>query len=164
MCSPHCWQYAKPTGVGVPQRGHVIMLPCAGGLGIAADGDTTTFGDEPPIGAIAGGGTTPGAVDGITPGGGIGLFCGAIVGAIPAAIAGASIGAPDGDIIGAPPMAPSAPPVGGGIGVPPPIGIAPALWPSALPHARQNFIPGGFSPRQTPQITGNPVGCATVWA
>ncbi len=24
------------------------------------------------------------------------------------------------------------------------------------PHDRQNFMPGGFSPRQTPQITGNP--------
>ena len=142
------------------------MLPCAGGLGVAAEGDTTTFGDEPPIGVIgviggiaASGGTTPGAVDGITPGGGNGLFCGAIVGAMPADIGGAIIGPPDGDIIGAPPSAPSAPPDGGGtIDAPPPVGIAPAVWPSALPHARQNFIPGGFSPRQTPQITGNPGG------
>jgi hypothetical protein len=163
MCRPHCWQYAKPTGVGVPQRGHVIMLPCAGGLGVAADGDTTTFGDDPPI--AGDGGTTPGAVDGMMPGGGIGLFSGAMVGAIPADIGGAIIGPPEGDIIGAPPIAPSAPPEGGAIiGAPPPVGIAFAVCPSALPHARQNFIPGGFSPRHTPQITGNPGGCARVWA
>lgn len=31
MCRPHCWQYAKPTGVAVPQRGHVIVLPPADG-------------------------------------------------------------------------------------------------------------------------------------
>ena len=53
MCRPHCWQYANPTGVGVPQRGHVIMLPCA----------ATTFGGDPDVG-----GSTPGAVDGCTPG------------------------------------------------------------------------------------------------
>jgi hypothetical protein len=47
MCRPHCWQYAKPTGVGVPQRGHVIMLT-----------------DPEP----GGGGNTPGAVEGMTPG------------------------------------------------------------------------------------------------
>src|SRR2546430_14367785 len=26
---PHCWQYAKPSGVAVPQRGQLIVLPCA---------------------------------------------------------------------------------------------------------------------------------------
>lgn len=30
------------------------------------------------------------------------------------------------------------------------------------PQLRQNFIPGGFSPRQAPQITDNPAGTAGV--
>jgi hypothetical protein len=30
------------------------------------------------------------------------------------------------------------------------------VMPSAAPQLRQNFIPGGFSPRQPGQITGNP--------
>lgn len=55
MWRPHCWQYAKPTGVGVPQRGHVIML-----LPGAA---VTTRGAEPDAG-----GNMPGAVDGSAPG------------------------------------------------------------------------------------------------
>jgi hypothetical protein len=38
-------------------------------------------------------------------------------------------------------------------------GGAPA---SALPQLRQNFIPGGFSPRQTPHTVGNPAGAAGV--
>jgi hypothetical protein len=36
MCRPHCWQYANPIGVEVPQRGHVIVLPCATGGEIGA--------------------------------------------------------------------------------------------------------------------------------
>ena len=39
-----------------------------------------------------------------------------------------------------------------------PDGIIPAWDPSALPQLRQNFIPGGFSPRHTPQMAGNPGG------
>jgi hypothetical protein len=34
-CRPHCWQYAKPTGVAVPHRGHVIVL--AAGRVLAGD-------------------------------------------------------------------------------------------------------------------------------
>ena len=33
---------------------------------------------------------------------------------------------------------------------------------SALPQLRQNFIPGGFSPRHTPHTVGNPAGAAGV--
>jgi hypothetical protein len=28
--SPHCWQYAKPSGVAVAQRGQVIVPPTPG--------------------------------------------------------------------------------------------------------------------------------------
>ena len=39
------------------------------------------------------------------------------------------------------------------------------VWPSVAPQLRQNFIPGGFSPRHEPQITiapGNPAPGAGV--
>ena len=49
---------------------------------------------------------------------------------------------PGGDIIGAPTAGPGA--------------NAGAALASDAPQLRQNFIPGGFSPRQLPQITGNP--------
>jgi hypothetical protein len=111
MCRPHCWQYAKPTGVDVPHRGHVIIPPPDGRAGA-----TTT-----------GGGTIAGA-DG-----------GAIIGAPPS-------GAP---IMGAPPS------IAGDPGV---------VWPKLVPHERQNFIPGGFSPRHTVQITGNPDAATGVCA
>jgi hypothetical protein len=75
MCNPHCWQYAKPVGVAVPQRGHVIIVGAARAAEIGAG--------------------VPEAVVG----GGAGLGVGAL-------------GASD----------------------------------SGVPHARQNFIPGGFSP------------------
>ncbi len=89
--SPHCWQYAKPPGVEVAHRGHVIVLP-----------DTGTITGRAGGGAMAcGGGGNP---------------CPGAVGPVP-------IGGSDG---------------------------------SADPQARQNFIPGGFSPRHTPQMTGNP--------
>jgi hypothetical protein len=68
--------------------------------------------------------------DGRATGGG-GSAAGVIIG-------GAAIGGP---IIGAPP-------IGGGA-----LGAAAA---SPLPQLRQNFMPGGFSPRHVPQITGNP--------
>ncbi|HEY1551523.1 MAG TPA: hypothetical protein VGG28_27035 [Kofleriaceae bacterium] len=74
MCSPHCWQYAKPVGVDVAQRGHVIVV----GAGRDAE-----------IGA-----------------------------GVPVAVLG-----------------------GGGIGV-----GAFAASGNGVPHARQNFMPGGFSP------------------
>ena len=108
MCRPHCWQYAKPTGVGVPQRGHVTIC-CPAGLGA-----------EP----AAVGGIMPGAVDGGAPI--TGDICGAIVLAscppegIPiggAPYGGAPIGgAPYGGgcIIGDDPTMPIAPPEGGG--------------------------------------------------
>lgn len=69
---------------------------------------------------------------------------------------------------GNPPIGPDGipgigPPSGAGVGPGLPIGPAyagrPALVPgSALPQLRQNFIPGGFSPRQAPhtEVLGNP--------
>ena len=48
MWRPHCWQYAKPIGVDVPHRGHVIVLPCATATGArataGADGRTAGAG------------------------------------------------------------------------------------------------------------------------
>jgi hypothetical protein len=67
--------------------------------------------------------------------------------------AGAPIGG--GDIIGG--GTPGAPRPGAPI-----TGIADDAV-SALPQLRQNFMPGGFSPRHTPQIVGNPGGGAGVW-
>ena len=124
-CRPHCWQYAKPVGVDVPQRGHVIVLPCADTRSGVALG--------PASGAL------PGAPGGVMP------FAGALgtgvangpAGGIPGN--GGPGGGPGGAIIGAP-----------NAGDP---GVVPA---SAAPQFRQNFIPGGFSPRQAEQITGNP--------
>jgi hypothetical protein len=55
MCRPHCWQYANPTGVEVPHRGHVIML--------LPGGAETICGVPPGMG-----GNIPGAVDGSEPG------------------------------------------------------------------------------------------------
>ena len=69
---------------------------------------------------------------------------------------GAIIGAPCGGIIGAP--------AGGIIGPEgPPPGSVLGFAASAEPHARQNFIPGGFWPWHTPQITGNPAAPDAVW-
>jgi hypothetical protein len=114
ICSPHCWQYAKPIGVEVPHRGHVIVLPCTR----AAIG----------IGAGVASGPGGGIADGM-PGSGIG------------------IGAPWPGAVGA--IGSGA--IGSGIGA-----IAGVIGPSADPHARQNFMPGGFSPWHTPQMMGNP--------
>ena len=55
-CRPHCWQYANPTGVGVAQRGHVIVLPAGVGRGDTTDGEAI---GPPGAGAISG----PGAGD-----------------------------------------------------------------------------------------------------
>jgi hypothetical protein len=70
--------------------------------------------------------------------------------------------------IGPPPIGP--PPIGAAIGPPPYTGVGaiaggtPAA--SALPQLRQNFIPGGFSPRHAPHtmIAGNPGDCIGVCA
>lgn len=178
MCRPHCWQYANPTGVGVPQRGHVIIC-CAPGFG--ADPDALDGGIMP--GAVDGGTLTGGAPYGAGPLGGGVIWgddcpygeapygCGEAPGGY-AAVGGITVGEdatipiapPDGGgIIGAPPC--GGMPAGGTIGpagAPPPGSVA-GLAASAAPHARQNFIPGGFSPRQTPQITGNPAAAGGVW-
>jgi hypothetical protein len=51
---------------------------------------------------------------------------------------------------------------GGGIGgIGPGGGVAIAL--RALPQLRQNFMPGGFSPRQTEHRLGNPWAGGGVW-
>jgi hypothetical protein len=70
-----------------------------------------------------------------------------------AAPGGGIIGAPAGGIIGPPGAAPGMPPPGKVLG-----GAA-----SAAPQLRQNFIPGGFWPWHTPQITGNPPAPGEVW-
>lgn len=72
MWSPHCWQYAKPSGVAVPQRGHVIVLPCADTRG---DGAIPWSG----VGALAGVIGVGGIGAGVANGGGLGG--GAIIGA-----------------------------------------------------------------------------------
>lgn len=81
MWRPHCWQYAKPTGVGVPQRGHVIICwppgfgaePDALDGGIipgAVAGGTWTGGDGAPYGGgPPGGGAMPGELIGGAPNG-----------------------------------------------------------------------------------------------
>jgi hypothetical protein len=97
-------------------------------------------------GAAAGGsGAGPGAIGiGI---GGIGIGPDGI--GIGIAPGGIGIG-PDG--IGAPPSDPMPP-------------IAPICADaSAVPQLRQNFIPGGFSPRHDGQITGNPPLATGVFA
>jgi hypothetical protein len=71
-------------------------------------------------------------------------------------------GAPNaGAPIGGGPM-PGAPYAGGPIGGGDIIG-GPGTVPSAPPQLRQNFIPGGFSPRHEPQIVGNPGAEGGVW-
>ena len=105
MWSPHCWQYAKPTGVEVPHRGHVIVV---------ALGRT---------GATVGGAGVP---NGTAPG----MFAGMLG-------SGVGIGALDATIT-----------AGGSA--------------SDAPHDRQNFMPGGLSPRQTLQMMGNPPPAAGV--
>jgi hypothetical protein len=128
------------TGVCVPQRGHAIVL--LEGAGFAGAGCGAARG--PGIGIGIGGpgiGIAPGIGGpdiGIAPGiggpgigpGGIGpMLGGAIIGAPPI---GAIIGAPNGD------------------------GAAGGMLASPLPQLRQNFMPGGFSPRHEGQIVGNP--------
>ncbi len=65
------------------------------------------------------------------------------------------------------------PPMPGGDAIGPAGGIIPgaiggiALAPGpviALPQLRQNFMPGGFSPRQTLQMLGNPAARGGVCA
>ena len=114
MCRPHCWQYANVEGVGVPQRGHVIVLAPDGWRG--ADGAAFV----PTASAAAAG--EPGVANG-----------------------------PEGGTIGAPrPGAKDGDP-----------GVV--CW-SVAPQLRQNFIPGGFSPRHAPQITDNPAAGPGVCA
>lgn len=136
MWSPHCWQYAKPIGVAVPHRGHVIVRSPEGALGVPGIG--TLWGGT--LGGIVGGrsacelGRGTDAIGiGIGPPG------------IPYSGGGGACG---GDAIG--PDGASMP-------------GCDAFW-SALPQLRQNFMLGGFSPRHTPQTlgVGNPWGRAGV--
>jgi hypothetical protein len=77
-----------------------------------------------------------------------GIGAGAGIDGCGATLEGGIIGAPpSGAIIGAP--------NGGG-------GAATGTAARPLPQLRQNFMPGGFSPRQIGQITGNPGGDAGV--
>ncbi len=77
-CKPHCWQYAKPTGVAVPQRGHAIVLLCADGRGAAAGGGDAigaTGGDAfgPAGGGANGAAALPGIGAGVANGPGAGI-------------------------------------------------------------------------------------------
>jgi hypothetical protein len=99
------------AGVGVPQRGHVIVLAPDGWRGLASGPRGAAF--VPTARAPAVG--DPGGV----------------------------ANGPDGGIIGAPrPGAKEGEP-----------GV---VCCNVAPQLRQNFIPGGFSPRHAPQITDNP--------
>ena len=81
-CSPHCWQYAKPTGVAVVQRGHVIVLPCGDtrrpAVGTDALGPCSC---GPPPGAVMPFGDPIGTGVANGPGGGMPIGGGAIIGA-----------------------------------------------------------------------------------
>jgi hypothetical protein len=72
-CNPHCWQYAKPSGVEVPQRGHAIVLPCDDMRGPPVD----------KIGGLwlGGGGNLLGSGAGVANGPGGGMPDGPIIGA-----------------------------------------------------------------------------------
>jgi hypothetical protein len=157
MWRPHCWQYAKPSGVCVPHRGHEIVLPWgarnagaarlvgiipsatgAGGIdaSMAGSGGSEPIPGMPPTGpnsgtAEAGGGENPPIGPGGMPG------------------------------IGPPSIGPPAMGLGSGPGRPigPPDAGDPApVDASELPQLRQNFMPGGFSPWHTPhtEMPGNP--------
>jgi hypothetical protein len=96
MCRPHCWQYAKPVGVDVPQRGQMIVLGAARAAEIGAG--------------------------------------------VPDAVVGAA---------------------GSGVNG---IGVCALGAASCVPHARQNFMPGGFSPWHAEQKMGNPAtGTGVCW-
>jgi hypothetical protein len=60
----------------------------------------------------------------------------------------------------------SGPPIGPPIGGPIPIAGDPGVVtpPSTVPQLRQNFMPGGFSPRHVGHMTGNPGGAVGVCA
>jgi hypothetical protein len=133
MCSPHCWQYANPTGVGVPQRGHdtVDGRPARGGDASGPRGAKP--GPPAPVPTPICGGAPIGCATGGAINGPDGAAIGDGVANGPAG--GATIGAPSG---------------GANAG-------EPGVVCSAAPQLRQNFIPGGFSPRHDPQmIAGNP--------
>ena len=124
-------------------RGHVTMLPwgAGGALGdagklVGACGGAAIGGTPPGIGpdGAVGGGVMNG------PGGGIAI-------------------APRGDAIGGLAIGPGGMPIGGATS-----GGGAAVEASALPQLRQNFIPGGFSPRQTPHTLGNPGAAEGVCA
>ena len=156
----------------VPQRGHAIVLPSAarGPLGDPAGGITPG-----PVADVGAPGALPGAASGTPIGPPIdGPECPPLDTGLGVPIEGPAIGAtigeadpPSGPPIEGPPM-----PIGGGIIGPPIPGApmagapmagaanagAPNAGPpdgacaSAVPQLRQNFMPGGFSPRQTGHI------------
>jgi hypothetical protein len=151
MCRPHCWQYAKPIGVDVPQRGQVTMPPGAAGAAGIGPGAGKLVGA---CGGAALGGIGPGADGGGVmngPGGGIAIGPGGITIAPRGDAAGGLASGPWGGIAM-------------GIGGATSGGGGPPVVASALPQLRQNFMPGGFSPRQTPHTLGNPGAAEGVCA
>jgi hypothetical protein len=71
ICKPHCWQYANPSGVCVPHRGHEIMPPWAraGGAPMLVGISPSAIGDGD--GGIDGGTVGSGslAIHGVPPSG-----------------------------------------------------------------------------------------------
>jgi hypothetical protein len=118
MCKPHCWQYAKPSGVCVPHRGHAIVLPWARGAGVAI-----------PVAMSAGEiGDGDGGIEGGTVGSGGSL---PLPGMPPS---GPNAGTPPIGVPGNPPIGPdgmpdSGPPIGA------PIGLGPGVGPGRLAGA-----------------------------
>lgn len=135
--NPHCWQNENPSGVDPPQRVQRSVPPCPATSGGAAGeaGDAT----GPPGGGDI---TGPGGANGA---GGFGL----------GGANGLGAGIPDGGgVIGAPTGALAGTLTTGPLGAY--AGAPGAVAASAVPQLRQNFMPGGFSPRQAAQIAGNP--------
>jgi hypothetical protein len=127
----------RPDASG--RNGPATSGPCAGIIGAVVGGIIG------PAGGPTIGGPKPGAI----PGGGI------PIGGIPIG------GGPGGAI------APGGIPIGGGGPAIGPGGAIGGFWiacASELPQLRQNFMPGGLSPRQTGHVVGNPGGGAGVGA
>ena len=151
-------------GIGIGPDGGAICGPMPGAVDATCGpmpGAVDAIGD--PLGVCARGGIIAGAPA-------LGEICGDI-GAIGGTIIGGGIiGA---GIIGAGPGA-ITPLLGAIVAAPGPTIVGAIGWPiigapctgvpaSPVPQARQNFMPGGFSPRQVGQITGNPGAACGVW-
>ncbi len=158
------------AGAGAARDDPTAPGPTGGNTPGAVDGITPTIPGGGPDGCVIGWtGIGVGTADGGAIAGkaiavaaiGIALIGGGAIGG--GAMPGAPYAGGGGPIPGAPYAGPvpGAPYPGGAIGG----GTSPGDdMPSAPPQLRQNFMPGGFSPRHAPQIVGNPGPGAGVWA